>query len=198
MCDIPAIGALIASASIALIPAIVIFGVVAFNASTFWGALSNLIPMGIAAVLVGVALSAVNAAANRTPSCSIAPCKQSADNLFAALIGLGAGLAVFLGAIIVGAFGASIPYAGAIIAVALIVAGVACSISLGVIATNLTDLDACLRAPGVSQATAVTIAIYAAGIAAVLCGALALAVGVHAPDCFPGPCDPKCPRPPCI
>jgi hypothetical protein len=189
MCNIGAIAALIASASIALIAAIVAFGVAAVNAGTFWGAFGNSIPMGIAAALIGVAFGAINAAAALMSPCRNGPCKALADRLFTALASLATALAVLLAAVIVGMFGASIPYAGIAVAIALAAGGVACSITLGFISNELSALDSCRRAPAAPETTEVTIAKVAAGVASVVGFFFAFATGATGvPSCINGNC----------
>jgi hypothetical protein len=46
----------------------------------------------------------------------------------------------------VGTFGASIPYAGTVVALALVAGGFVGAVSLGVVARALSSLDTCLRA----------------------------------------------------
>lgn len=192
MCNIEAIAALIASASVALIAAIVAFGVAAVNAGTFWGAFGNSIPIGISVALIAVALAATNAAAAQASSCRTGPCKALADRLFNALAALGIALAVLLAAVILGIFGSSIPYAGTIVAIALAAGAIACSISLGFISAEIEALDTCRRAPAAPETTAVTVARVAAGVASIVCILFAFGTGlIGIPSCVNSECGPR-------
>jgi len=185
-CNTTTIGVLIASASLAIVGAVVALAVAAINAGTFWGAFGNAIPVGIAAGLVAVALAAVNgAAAYVTSSCRTGSCKAQGDALFANLLALGTALAVLLAAVIVEAFGASIPWAGVAVAVALGVAALACGISLVALGPAINALETCVVGPGPAS-PAVAFATFATMLAWAACFALAVATGVLPPGPRPG------------
>jgi hypothetical protein len=190
MCNIGAIAAFIASASIALIGAAVAFAIAAVNAGTFWGAFGNAVPMGIAGVFVGLALGAVSAAAALVSPCRVGPCKVAADNLFTALLALDTALTILLAAGIAGVIPGSIPYVGVAVAIALAAGAVACSITLGIISTQLDALDRCRRAPAAPETPAVTVAKVAVAVASIVSLVFGLGTGaVGVPECVNSRCE---------
>jgi hypothetical protein len=191
MCDLNKIGSFLSAAALALIAAGVFFGIAAVAAGTFYGALGNGALMAAAAVSVGLALAAVNSAIALLSPCRAGRCAGAADAVFAALVTLASSLGVLLAAVIVGAFGASIPYAGTAVAIALTVGGLVAAGALFYVANALLPaLDTCMSAPGTTTPVVTFFRVVgsiagAVGLAAALVGG-GMLTGSSVAGCPPG------------
>lgn len=149
MCSPSKIAGLLISASVLLLMAVV-FAVIATALAGSWWTSSAAMPIMIAiAALSGTAMGSVNAAAAEAAQCTVAPCKEAGDKLFATLIGLAAALAALTAASIAAAFIGTIPYAGVAVAIAIGVSAAAAGITLAVVSSVLLpQLDDCRTRAG--------------------------------------------------
>ncbi|MFD0740133.1 hypothetical protein ACFQZQ_12690 [Lysobacter koreensis] len=144
MCNPSKIAALLISASVFLLLAVVLAATATALAGSWWTSSANMPIMIVIAVLSGTAMGSVNAAAAEAAQCTVAPCKEAGDKLFAALIGLVAALGALTAAAVAGALIATIPYAGIAVAVAIGVSAAAAGITLVVVSSVLLpQLDDC-------------------------------------------------------
>lgn len=144
MCNPSKIAALLISASVLILLAVILAGTATALASSWWTSSANMPIMIAIAVLSGTAMGSVNAAAAEAAQCTVAPCKEAGDKLFATLIGLAAALGALTAAAVAGAFIATIPYAGVAVAVAIGVSATVAGITLAVASSVLLpQLDDC-------------------------------------------------------
>jgi hypothetical protein len=132
MCDVNKIAAIVLSSTITLAAAIVAFGVGALIAGSIWTAGGNAALMTAVAIALALAIGQMNIALLEAAKCIDGPCKRAAEELFGALFALIATMSALLTATVIAAFGASVPYFGVGVAIALavsalLVAGRCCS-----------------------------------------------------------------------
>jgi len=179
MCDITTVASLIAAASIAVTAAVVLFAIAAINAGTFWGAFANSVLMIAAAVLLGTAIASLGAANAAVSGCANGGCAGPTAILQEAIIAATTGLTVLLAATIVGTVGTSIPWAGVVIAIALVVGGLACSAGLWILGLSISSLDTCLRGLAAARAASpATTSVTIAGVSSMIAGGALLGVGL--------------------
>ncbi|HEV7305713.1 hypothetical protein [Ensifer sp.] len=177
MCNPTKIAAFLISASVLLLIAVVLAGIATALAGSWWTSAANMPIMLAIAVLSASAMGSVNAAAAEAAQCTVAPCKEAGDKLFAVLIGLAAALAALTAAAVAAAFIAVIPYAGIAVAIAIGVSATAAGITLAVASSALLpQLDDCRTRASVGTPSGLVEFQKSFGLIAG--GALALAGGI--------------------
>jgi hypothetical protein len=177
VCNPSKIAALLVSASIELLLAVVLAGTATALAGSWWTSSAVMPIMIIIAALSAAAMGSVNAAAAEAAQCTVAPCKEAGDKLFATLVGLATALGALTAASVAAAFIGTIPYAGMAVAIAIGVSAAAAGITLAVASSVLLpQLDDCrVRS---AAGTPSGIVEFQKGFGLIAGGILALAGGI--------------------
>lgn len=169
-CNPNKIASLLTAASLAIVAAIALYTVASILPSSWWTAAGAFAVMLIAAAVIAAAVGFVNGAAIEAANCTTGPCKSDGEKVLGALWALSATLSALLTATVVGAFGASIPWVGSAISIAMMVTATLSGVALLIVSARLLpDLQACLAAStGAAPSAAVAIQSVVGAVAGVV------------------------------
>ena len=177
-CNPTQIANLLILASIILVTAVATYGLCAVLAGSWWTSGGNAILAAAMAVALAVALGYINNALLEAANCMTGACAGFGTRVYAALVALSVSVAALIGASIVAAFTASIPYAGIGVSIAMAAAAAAAGIALAVVSSTLLPaLDACIAA-GSPPSTSVTILRVVGTVAGVILVAFGAQAGL--------------------
>lgn len=178
MCNPGRIAAMLTTASIILVGAVALYGLAAVLAGSWWTSGGNAVIAATVAVMLGVALTFINAAMLEAANCMSGPCGGFGSRVYGALVALSISVTALIAASIVAAFTASIPYAGIGVAIAMGISAAAAGIALAVISSTLLPaLEACLVAATGAAASDAVVFLRVVGTVA---GVILVAFGVQA------------------
>jgi hypothetical protein len=165
MCDLNKISALIISAQIAALAALGCLITAIATSSNIFTSTGSVGLLIAACVLLGIAIGSLSAAATSTGPCMTGPCGGWGTALFVLLYSLIVDLGVMVTAIVIGKWGAAIPFFGAVVVIALVIALL---VQIGLwpgLGLALIKLQSCLATgsalPGIAMALSVLLSLVA-------------------------------------
>jgi hypothetical protein len=177
-CNPSQIANLLILASIILVAAVATYGLCAVLAGSWWTSGGNAILAAAMAVALAGALAYINNALLEAANCMTGACAGFGGRVYAALVALSISVSALIGASIVAAFTASIPYAGIGVAIAMAVAAAAAGVALAVVSSTLIPaLEACISA-GAPPSTSVTVLRIVGTVAGVILVAFGAQAGL--------------------